>query len=306
MIAFVLSGAGNRGPLEVGALKALAEHGLQPDFIVGTSAGAINGCYVASRGLSLETLEAVHQQWHRATTKLIYPGNIVTAAWRVLRKQNSLYPNDGIRRLIREGLPAHINTFADLTMPLYVTAVDLISSKLFIFGEDPSVELVEPILASSCIPIIHPPVDYHGLQLVDGGVLANVAASFAMDKGATTIYVVNAGYGGEPQLPVRGIIEVATRSVVTMMGQSIHRDLERASADDTVDLHHIHLNAYRNISFRDFSKTDEMVATGYQMTQEYLAAPSPRIVAPMPSTAPALGATVPGAREYYPPYTIRF
>lgn len=42
MIAFVLSGAGNRGPLEVGALRALLEQGIVPDLMVGTSAGAIN------------------------------------------------------------------------------------------------------------------------------------------------------------------------------------------------------------------------------------------------------------------------
>jgi NTE family protein len=290
--------------LELGALKALVEHGLQPEFIVGTSAGAINGCYVASRGLTIETLEEVREQWMRATTQLIYPGNIITTAWRVLRKQNSLYANDGIRKLIRAGLPAHIHTFGDLQMPLYVTAVDLISSRLFIFGEDRSVDLIDPILASSCIPIVHPPVDYHGLQLVDGGVLANVAASFAMDKGATTIYVVNAGYGGQPLTPVRGIIEVATRSVLTMMGQSIHRDLERATADTAVDLHHLPLDAFRDISFREFDKTDEMIAAGYALTQEYLAAPSPRIYAPAPTSRAALGEAVPGAREYNPPYAI--
>ena len=41
MIAFVLSGAGARGPLQVGALQALLEAGVQPELMVGTSAGAI-------------------------------------------------------------------------------------------------------------------------------------------------------------------------------------------------------------------------------------------------------------------------
>ena len=44
MIAFVLSGAGNRGPLQVGAVRALLNQGIRPDLIVGTSAGAINAC----------------------------------------------------------------------------------------------------------------------------------------------------------------------------------------------------------------------------------------------------------------------
>ena len=56
MLAFVLSGAGNRGPLEVGALRALIEAGHQPDMLVGTSAGAINAAYLAAWGVSLETI----------------------------------------------------------------------------------------------------------------------------------------------------------------------------------------------------------------------------------------------------------
>ncbi|WP_448601420.1 patatin-like phospholipase family protein, partial [Thermoflexus hugenholtzii] len=45
--AWVLSGGGNRGPLQVGAMRALLERGLEPDFLVGTSAGAINAAAFA-------------------------------------------------------------------------------------------------------------------------------------------------------------------------------------------------------------------------------------------------------------------
>ncbi len=48
--AFVLSGGGIRGPLQVGALRSLLEHGINPDFFVGTSAGSINSAFMAARG----------------------------------------------------------------------------------------------------------------------------------------------------------------------------------------------------------------------------------------------------------------
>ena len=48
MIAFVLSGGGNRGALQGGALKALLERGISPDLIVGTSVGALNGVTLAA------------------------------------------------------------------------------------------------------------------------------------------------------------------------------------------------------------------------------------------------------------------
>ena len=302
MIAFVLSGAGNRGPVEVGALRALVEADLKPEFIVGTSAGAINSSYVAAHGLSLPVLEQVRQQWQGATADVVYPGNLVTIAWRLLSKQNSLFSSGGLRSLIKSGLPAGVETYSQLKLPLYVAAVDLVSSHLFVFGEDGSAPVVDSVLASASVPVIHPPVDYHGLQLVDGGTLANVAASFAMDKGATVIYVINAGYGGGPVAPARGVVEVAGHALNAMMARSLLRDLKHAQADPNIDLHHIQISAFSDISFRDFSKTDAMVQAGYDAAKAYLAAPRPQVVAPAAIAQPALGATIPGARQYLPPY----
>jgi hypothetical protein len=45
--AFVLGGGGVLGAAEVGMLRALFEHGIRPDLIVGTSVRAINGALVA-------------------------------------------------------------------------------------------------------------------------------------------------------------------------------------------------------------------------------------------------------------------
>src|SRR5438105_8616244 len=47
--AFALSGGGARGAMQVGILRALLEREIYPDFIVGVSAGAWNGIWLASR-----------------------------------------------------------------------------------------------------------------------------------------------------------------------------------------------------------------------------------------------------------------
>src|ERR1700719_5409098 len=47
-VAFVLGGGGLLGAHEVGMLRALAEAGVRPDLVVGTSIGAINGAFVAA------------------------------------------------------------------------------------------------------------------------------------------------------------------------------------------------------------------------------------------------------------------
>ena len=47
-VAFVLGGGGILGAHEVGMLRALAEAGIAPDLILGTSVGAINGALFAA------------------------------------------------------------------------------------------------------------------------------------------------------------------------------------------------------------------------------------------------------------------
>lgn len=43
----MLSGGGNLGSLQVGMLKALTEHGIVPDVVLGCSVGAMNGAAYA-------------------------------------------------------------------------------------------------------------------------------------------------------------------------------------------------------------------------------------------------------------------
>ena len=53
--AFVLSGGASLGAIQVGMLRALYERGIAPDLIVGTSAGAMNGAFIASRPQTVAT-----------------------------------------------------------------------------------------------------------------------------------------------------------------------------------------------------------------------------------------------------------
>ena len=47
-IAFVLSGGGSLGALQVGMLQALFEAGIRPDMVVGTSVGAVNAAWIGA------------------------------------------------------------------------------------------------------------------------------------------------------------------------------------------------------------------------------------------------------------------
>jgi NTE family protein len=300
--AFVFSGAGNRGPLEVGALRVLLNHGIKPDLIVGTSAGAINAVYLAAHGADDPAVtDRMAALWMQATEKTVYPGNLFSIGWRLINKQESLYNSDGMRALIQGALPSGVTKFGDLRIPLFTTATDLISSRLFLFGEDPAASLVIAALASASVPVVHPPVSYNGLQLVDGGVVANLPASIAMNHGATEIYALNAGYGGGKVEAADGVLEVIGHTISTFIAQNFLVDMARAEADPTVNLHHIHLESFRDLSFRDFSKTREMVQFGMERAEAYLANPAPRDLPPMDAPAPE-GEKVGEAREILLPY----
>ena len=61
--AFVLSGGASLGALQVGMLQALYERDVVPDVLVGTSAGALNAAFVASRAQTPATAKALGCVW---------------------------------------------------------------------------------------------------------------------------------------------------------------------------------------------------------------------------------------------------
>lgn len=311
MIAIALTGGGNRGPLQVGALQALFAHGIWPDFVVGTSAGALNAVYLAADGTPAAT-DKLAALWRDAKFHDIYRGNYFQIAWRFLRGEDSLYRSDKMREIIDAHLSPLARTYADLKLPCYITTSDLHTNRLWLFPaeDDKSAPLVETVQASATIPGLHPPVAYSGTQLVDGGVVDNVPAGIAIAKGATTIYLVNVGYGGETMGPVSGLPRILGRTLTTFLAQSLFQDLEQASALADVDLHHIHITEMAGVPFSDFSRVDEMVEAGRNATERYLRNPQPRRPSDAPSdrsllTPASRGGTVPpprGAQPFTPSY----
>ena len=199
-------------------------------MMVGTSAGSLNSGFMAAQGPELATIPLLMDAWRSATREVVYPGNLFTIAGRLIDGQDGLFPTEGMRKLIGDHLPPGVTTFGQLKIPCYLTAVDLRGKRLFLFGEDPASSVLDGMMASSVIPVLQPPLEYHGLQLVDGGVLAEVPCSVAMDKGATTIYAINVGGGEEILEPVHGIFNIFMRTLQTWLVESFFVDLQRADA----------------------------------------------------------------------------
>jgi NTE family protein len=74
-VAFVLSGGAGLGAIQVGMLRALYERGIRPDLIVGTSAGALNGAFIASRPQTVATADELASIWRSLRRGDVFPLN---------------------------------------------------------------------------------------------------------------------------------------------------------------------------------------------------------------------------------------
>lgn len=299
MIAFVLSGGAARGALQAGALRAFVESGITPDFFVATSVGALNSLYLASRGMDLDSMQGLEQVWKVVRRRNVYPGGALSAAFRFMTGKDGLYGSDQLRKFMAKQLPSADLTFGDLQIPCYFTTADLRTQRLYLFGEYPSANCLEAAMASSSVPVLHPPMAYENLQLVDGGILENVPAEVAMSKGATVVYVFNVGFGGQRLAPAVGVLNIFSRTVQVMMAQSLFQDLAQAEEDPAIQLHHVHLNAFPDTSLLDFSRSRQMLAAGLQAGRAYLQSPSPLGLKSFNSPVFSASRRIPGGREWH-------
>lgn len=71
--AFVLSGGGSLGAVQVGMLQALTARGINPDLLIGTSAGVVNAAYVAGHGADTASLDDLARIWSGLRRRDVFP-----------------------------------------------------------------------------------------------------------------------------------------------------------------------------------------------------------------------------------------
>ncbi len=173
--ALALGGGAARGWAHIGILHGLAEAGLEPEIVVGTSIGAIvGGHYAAGR---LKVLEDFARELTRRRVfsflDLSVSGSGLIAGQRLFDRFD-----DHLRGLKMEELPIR---FAAI-------ATDL-SSGHEVWLRRGSV--IDAVRASSAIPGIVRPVSLNGRWLVDGCLVNPVPVSVCRALGAHTVVGVN-------------------------------------------------------------------------------------------------------------------
>ncbi|MDH4207768.1 MAG: patatin-like phospholipase family protein [Anaerolineae bacterium] len=272
MLAFVLSGGGNRGPLEVGALQVLLEHGIVPDMLVGSSAGAINAAFLAADP-NPETARDLTRLWVQAREEHIFRGNRLTILWRFLTGKDSLHNNKNLQRMVAENLPDGFEFFSDVQrVKLYIVATKLETGEARVFGRNPEDRLLDAIMASTALPPFFPPWRYEDELLVDGGIAADLPVAVAVEHGAREVYALHLVDAPPRATQLSGLLNIAEQTINTVLARQQQLELAESENLRSLKLHYVPLTGFYGIPLSDMSQTEQMVESGRQQMEEYLRA----------------------------------
>jgi NTE family protein len=269
-VAFVLSGGANRGALEVGVLLVLMEHDIRPQILVGTSVGAINAALLAINP-TLEGARYLEKIWREAAAKVFVRRDYISAMWRLITGKSSLYDSKKLKGLLESFFPQDVRQFSDIKgVELYITAVELSSGELYVFGIDRSESILDAIMASAALPILLVPWKYEGRQYVDGAVVSDLPMRVAVDAGATELYAIDLGPLQFAKRAPRGMLRVVGQTIDAVTSHQLVDEYSWSRKLPREAIHHIYLEAFENVRIWDFGHTADMIAKGREAGLEYL------------------------------------
>lgn len=259
--AFVFAGGGSLGSIQVGMLHALVEAGLAPDFVVGSSVGAINAAYFAGSP-DLAGVSRLADIWMGLRRADVFPMSL-SALLGVFRRPSSIVDPSRLRRLLQ----AHL-AFArleDARLPLHVMATDPQGMPVRL-SAGPA---VEAILASAAVPGIFPAVEIGGRELIDGAIAANTPLRLAADMGAKRIVVLSTGYACALKTLPRGVIARVLHAVTLLIAWQLMNEIETISAD--VQVHLAPALCPLDVSPYDFSAAPQLIERAKESTRKWIA-----------------------------------
>ncbi len=257
--AFVLSGGANLGAAQVGMLTAVAERGVRPDFVVGTSVGALNGAWVAA-GAPLDELAQV---WRSLRRKSVFPASPLRGMRGLSGRTDHLVSSNGLRRILQDSLA--FDRLEDAPVPLHVVVTDVLTGAGMVLS---SGSAEDSILASAAIPGVLPPVQLDGRAYMDGGVVNNSPISHAVELGADTVWVFATSYSCALPQPPRSALGMALHATTLIIQQRLLFDLVRYAG--VIDLRVVPPLCPVAVSPTDFGQAAELIARSYAVASAWL------------------------------------
>jgi NTE family protein len=261
--AFVFSGGGSLGAVQVGMLAALAERDFRPDLLVGASAGALNAAFIADRGFSLDTLDELTGIWRRLRRQDVFPFAPHRQLLALAGARPSLCAADGLRGLIDRNL--RIERLEDATIPVHVVATDVLSGTEVLLS---SGDACDAVLASASIPAVLPPVTIDDRALFDGGIANNTPISQAAKLGADRIIVLPAGVACALPTAPRSAVGTAIHALTLLIEQRLVLDV--AAFHDRVELIVLPPLCPLSVSSADFRHAEMLIDRAHDASGRWL------------------------------------
>ncbi|NBO89518.1 MAG: patatin-like phospholipase family protein [Betaproteobacteria bacterium] len=174
-LGLALGGGAARGFAHVGVIQVLEEAGIQPQLVVGTSAGSLVAALYAS-GKNGAQLQRVAETMEEATL----------TDWTIPWLSRGMMRGDALARYVSSQTGGR--RIEDVRVPLGIVATDLHSGQGMLFQRG---DIATAVRASSAVPSVFEPVRIGGRDYVDGGLVSPVPVRYARQMGADLVVAVD-------------------------------------------------------------------------------------------------------------------
>jgi len=291
-VVLVLQGGGALGAYQAGVFQALEEAGIEPDWIIGTSIGAINAALIAGNAPKdrLARLEEFWQRmahkspwhsggaWPQLAQSLSFWNTVVQgipgffepnplAVWgqhfRLGAEQAGYYTTAPLEKTLRELIDFPL--LSHCKPRLTVGAAQVRTSQMTYFDARDVSLRVEHIMASGALPPAFPPIRINGELYWDGGILSNTPSEVVFDDNPRRSSLIFAVHMWNPSGPEpQSLWEVMHRQKDIQYSSRVANHISRQL--ETHRLRHIIKQLVKHIpeALRDTDAVKELSAWGCQ------------------------------------------
>lgn len=214
----VLEGGAMRGLFTAGVLDVMMEHGVEPDGIVGVSAGAAFGCNYKSRqpGRAIRyNMRFARDKRYCGFGSLLRTGDLFNAefAYHVVPTQYDVFDND---------------TFEHNPMEYYIVCTDVQTGRpVYRKCDSGGHEFFDWIRASASMPLVSRIVEFDGMRLLDGGVTDSIPLEYfeSIGYGRNLVILTQPDGYVKPPMKLRPLLRLALHKYPAMVEAMSRRHL---------------------------------------------------------------------------------
>ncbi len=217
-VVLVMQGGGAPGSYQAGVYQALHEAGIEPDWVIGTSIGAINGAIIAGNKVA-HRLERMREFWSRLESGPPGPWSNLTTLltgvpgffspnpammWGVEApvgvERAALYSLEPLKRLLPTLVDFDLINSKKTRFTLALVSVS--SGQMHYFDSRDETITLDHVIGSSAIPPSFPAVRIRGEAYWDGGIYSNTPVEAVFDdnpRRSSVVFAVQIWHTRSPE-----------------------------------------------------------------------------------------------------------